>query len=85
VEKVIDGRVRAVTYHSLIVSIFAFHFRVLREGMSFVNGAPWTLRTQLQDGRSRCHLKDLLGSANQQVGLREMLEEYAWSPLRFRE
>jgi len=58
---------------------------VFREGMSFVNGAPWTLRTQLQDGRSRCHLKDLLGSANQQVGLREMLEEYAWSPLRFRE
>jgi hypothetical protein len=30
VKKVIAGRVRAVTYHSFIISIFVFHFRVLR-------------------------------------------------------
>jgi hypothetical protein len=40
--------------------------------MSFANGAPWPLRTQLQNGRKRCHPKDLL-DANQQVGFREML------------
>jgi len=44
--------------------------------MSFVNGAPWNTQdavAELQSGRKRCHLKDLLGLLNQQVGFREML------------
>ena len=42
--------------------------------MRFVDGRPETLRQQLQDGRKHGHHKDLL-AANQQVGLREMLED----------
>jgi hypothetical protein len=41
-------------------------------------GALGTLRSQLQSGRERCHRKGLL-DANQQVGFREMLEDYARS------
>ncbi len=32
------------------------------EGMSFVNGASSNIRKQLQNGRERCHRKDLLVS-----------------------
>ena len=38
----------------------------LREGMSFVDGRPGTLREQLQDGRKQGHYKNLL-AANQQA------------------
>ena len=51
--------------------------RVIREGMRFVGG-PEKLRKQLQDGRKQGHPKTCW-SANQQVGLREMLVDDDWS------
>jgi len=36
--------------------------RYYGEGMGIVTGAPWHTQAQLQNGRKRCHLKDLLVS-----------------------
>jgi len=52
--------------------------REIREGMRFVSGAPWehsgcSCRTDGNEVTIRPG-----GKLNQQVGLREMLEDYAW-------
>jgi hypothetical protein len=46
--------------------------------MSFVNGAPWNTQDAVAE-RTEVVAPWTCWDANQQVGLREMLEEYVWS------
>lgn len=59
--------------------------RVIREGMRFVRGVLVTQDAWLQSGQKLGHPKTCW-EANQQVGLRDMLVDYASGvSLRFRE
>lgn len=69
-----------LVYDLTIVEIaaFPFAFVLIREGMSFV-GRPEALRKEQVAGRTGMVILNPVGVANQQVGLREMLVNSAWS------